>query len=302
VIYVATIHYKSSKWIDVQLGYLRRHITESLKTFAVLDGIDEQHHAQFDRVVPAKGGHEGRLNLLAAEISAQAKPDDIIMFLDGDAFPIADPMPAVHDALATTSLLAVRRDEANGDKQPHPCFCAISVGEWARLQGDWSTGYQWRTNSGIAMSDVGGNLLGCLERTGSSWTPLLRTNTRNDHPLWFGVYGSLIYHHGSGFRPPLSRVDLEALPPGLRGSGRPVVGPIVDRLNEYRRERQVRAIQKRYERVGDRWFELLRRDPHFYERLIDGGTGDRDDDANSPCIRDSQQMSQEGSEVGSRDA
>lgn len=271
MIFVATVHFENPKWIDVQLGYLRRHITEPFTTFAVLDGIDRQYHGRFDRVIDAIGGyHEGRLNLLAAEISAQAESHDIIMFIDGDAFPIADPMPAVHDALATTSLLAVRRDEANGDRQPHPCFCAITVGEWARLHGDWSTGYEWRTNTGAPMSDVGGNLLGSLERTGSRWTPLLRTNTRNDHPLWFGVYGSLIYHHGSGFRPPLSRNDLDALPKGLRGSGRAVVGPLVDRLNRHRRERRIHAIEDRYQKIGDEWFELLQRDPYFYKRLIDG--------------------------------
>lgn len=271
MIYVATIHYKTPKWIDVQLSYLRRHISEPLTTFAVLDGIDAEHHSKFDRVVAAHGSHEGRLNLLAAEISADADADDLIMFVDGDAFPIVDPMPTVHEALERTSLVAVRRDEANGDQQPHPSFCVIRVGEWERLHGDWSTGYQWRTNSGGSMSDVGGNLLGCIERTRSSWTPLLRSNTRNDHPLWFGVYGGLVYHQGSGFRPPLSRLDLDALPPGLRGSGRAVVGPIVDRVNDHRRKRQIEDIQRRYEKIGDRWYELLQRDPFFYKRLIDGG-------------------------------
>jgi hypothetical protein len=271
VIYVATVHHRTPKWIDVQLAYLRRHISEPFRTFAVLDGIDADQRSKFDRVIPAYGGHEGRLNLLAEEISAEAKPDDIIVFIDGDAFPIADPLPAIHRALNSTSLLAVRRDEANGDKQPHPCFCAITVHEWARLHGDWSTGYQWQTKSGAAMSDVGGNLLGCLERTGSTWTPLLRSNTRNDHPLWFAVYGDLVYHHGSGFEWKLSRVDYEALRPGWRGSGRSVIGPVVDRINEYRRERQIGDMHRRYEQAGAMWFELLQRDPYFYKRLIDGG-------------------------------
>lgn len=270
MIYVATIHFKTPKWIDAQLRYLRLHVSEPMTTFAVLDGIAAEHHSKFDRVVPALGTHEGRLNLLAGEISAVADPSDIIMFLDGDAFPIADPMPAVHEALASTSLIAVRRDESNGDRQPHPCFCAITVGEWDRLHGDWSTGYPWRTNTGTHMSDVGGNLLGCLERTGSTWTPLLRTNTRNDHPLWFGVYGNLVYHHGAGFRPVISRVDLDVLE-RVRGKGPLIVRSVRTRMNQYRRNRQIEAMLKKGEELGQKWFDLLQRDPYFYKRLIDGG-------------------------------
>jgi hypothetical protein len=40
---------------------------------------------------------------------------------------------------------------------------------------------------------------------------VLRTNRRNPHPLFFGVYGDVIYHHGAGFRLPISRVDLASL-------------------------------------------------------------------------------------------
>jgi len=94
VLYVATVHWKSDKWIDIQLRYLKRNVSEPFQTFAVLNGIDPEFDKLFDTVVPAYGMHAGKLNLLAAEIGAVGKPDDIILFLDGDAFPIADPMPA----------------------------------------------------------------------------------------------------------------------------------------------------------------------------------------------------------------
>jgi len=41
------------------------------------------------------------------------------------------------------------------------------------------------------------------------WYPLLRSNGRNLHPIWFGIYGDIIYHHGAGFRAPVSRYDLQ---------------------------------------------------------------------------------------------
>jgi hypothetical protein len=267
VLYVATVHFQTAKWIDVQQSYLRRNILEPFKTFGVLDGIDEEYHSRFDRVVAAKGSHEGRLNLLAEEISVVAEPDDVLMFLDGDAFPVADPMPTIHGALASTSLIAVQRSENHGDRQPHPCFCAVTVGEWRRLHGDWSAGYVWTSDLGLPTSDVGGNLLGILERGKIEWTPLVRTNKRNDHPLWFGVYGDIVYHHGSGFRQPFARVDLDTRPTAIRGERIPVVKRIIQDMNIRRRQTWLDELEMSHERLGEEWFALLQHDPDFYLQL-----------------------------------
>ena len=89
VIHVATVHHKSAQWIDVQLDYLRRHLHEPYRVVANLEGVEHGHDSKFDRVVPAIGRHSGKLDYLAAEIVGEADPDDLLMFLDGDAFPIA---------------------------------------------------------------------------------------------------------------------------------------------------------------------------------------------------------------------
>ena len=65
------------------------------------------------------------------------------MFLDGDAFPIADPMPMIEEGLAQAPLVAVRRAENLDEPQPHPCFCVTTVGTWRSLPGDWSAGPTW---------------------------------------------------------------------------------------------------------------------------------------------------------------
>jgi hypothetical protein len=267
VIYVATVHFQSPKWIDVQQAYLRRHISQPFKTFAVLEGIPRQHHDAFDRVIASKGSHEGHLNLLAAEIGAVADPADILVFLDGDAFPVADPWPAITSALRQSQMLAVRRDENHGDRQPHPCFCAIEVREWQRIHGDWCAGYEWTNDTGRTTSDVGGNLLGIVERNNLAWTPLLRTNTRNDHPLWFAVYGDLIYHHGAGFRRPFSRVDEQKRPKGVRGGRIPLWHDIAVRLTARRRRIWTEEVMRNNEELGERWFERLKNDPDFYLEL-----------------------------------
>ena len=32
------------------------------------------------------------------------------------------------------------------------------------------------------------------------WVQLLRTNGSALHPMFFGIYGNVVYHHGAGFR------------------------------------------------------------------------------------------------------
>ncbi|MBJ7514128.1 MAG: hypothetical protein JHC94_07385, partial [Acidimicrobiia bacterium] len=57
---------------------------------------------------------------------------------------------------------------------------------------------------GDRLTDVGANLLGNLLERGIEWRPLLRSNKFNLDPLWFGIYGDVVYHHGAGSRPAIS--------------------------------------------------------------------------------------------------
>ena len=40
------------------------------------------------------------------------------------------------------------------------------------------------------------------EPRGIEWRPLLRSNGTDLDPLYFGIYGDVVYHHGAGFRIP----------------------------------------------------------------------------------------------------
>jgi hypothetical protein len=200
VLHIATVHFGSPRWIEIQKRYLRKHISLPYKTWTSLQGIDPSYGVHFDHVIDQAGRHPGKLNNLALEISQEARDDDLIMFLDGDAFPIADPMPVVLDGLAKAPLVAVRRAENSGDQQPHPCFCVTTVGTWARINGDWSPGYKWTLPDGRHLTDVGGNLLRALEVTQTPWVEILRSNREHLDPLLFAIYGNIIYHHGAGFR------------------------------------------------------------------------------------------------------
>lgn len=267
MLYVATIHFATPKWIAIQQRYMKKNIHEEFHVFAILNGISQEYHSEFYRVVAAGGAHEGKLNLLAGEICSQAAPDDVLLFLDGDAFPIRDPMPAIYEGLENTSMVAVRRDE-NGDPQPHPCFCAVRVRDWLRLNGDWSPGYMWQDTTGRFVTDVGGNLLRTLERTNSRWTPLLRSNARNDHPLFFGVYADIVYHQGAGFRSPESRVDNETRPWRMKGERLPFVGPQIIRFNADRRQRWTDELHRTSGQLSESWYAAIERDDEFYTKLL----------------------------------
>ena len=65
----------------------------------------------------------------------------------------------------------------------------------------------WINALGKEVTDPGGNLLHQLEALKQDWLPLVRTNTKNPHALWFAVYGHIVYHHGAGFREMFSRSD-----------------------------------------------------------------------------------------------
>lgn len=199
MIHVVTVHWQSDRWIDVQLAYLERNVPDPYRVYASLNGIDDPDAwRRFHWAGDLEGSHPSKLNQLADIVAADAAPSDVLVFLDGDAFPVRPLVPWLDDVLAAYPLVAVRRDENLGDPQPHPCFCATTVGFWQGLGGDWSVA-SWVNEAGREVKDTGGRLMHQLDEAGVAWLPLLRTNTANPHPLWFGVYAHRVYHHGGGF-------------------------------------------------------------------------------------------------------
>jgi hypothetical protein len=269
MLYVATVHYKSPRWIDVQASYLRRYISVPYQTWSSIEGIDPAYSASFDKVFEQRGPHPCKLNHLALEICHVAAEDDLIMFLDGDAFPIVDPMPVIEEALQTAPLLAVRRAENLDEPQPHPSFCVTTVGTWRSLPGDWSLGPVWPAGKRELVSDVGANLMRTLELSGIPWVQLLRTNGAKLHPLLFAVYGDVVYHHGAGFREKaLPRIDRERL--RAQQPPRSLLKDAIDRARGGM-DAGVRGGNERIEqnnRDSQRVFEAIQRDDPDWLALV----------------------------------
>jgi hypothetical protein len=264
VLHIATVHYASPRWIEIQKSYLREHISVPYQTWSSLEMIDDSYSVHFDHVIEQGGLHSDKLNHLAIEISHQAEDDDLLMFLDGDAFPIADPMPLITDGLAKAPLVAVRRAENAGDLQPHPCFCVTTVRAWRELPGDWSKGYKWLNSRGKHVTDVGANLLRQLELTNTPWVEVLRSNRIDIDPVFYAIYGDTIYHHGAGFRErQFSRASLAHRPEFGPAPRVPVVRQLVIRGHWKKRMAWERRVQE----------EQVRRSERIRSQIAGGGSG-----------------------------
>ncbi|MGH9018375.1 MAG: hypothetical protein ACRDY1_11560, partial [Acidimicrobiales bacterium] len=89
MINVVTVHWQSDKWIDAQLHYLARAIDVPYRVFASLNGIDDPGQAErFHFAADLEGSHAAKLNRLAEIVAEDSGPHDILIFLDGDAFPV----------------------------------------------------------------------------------------------------------------------------------------------------------------------------------------------------------------------
>lgn len=208
---IITVHHWDARWIELQNSQLARHVQQPYTVWASIEGVGKEYEEYFDVIVPCLGKHEGKLNLIAAEVCAIAEDDELMMFIDGDAFPIACVRELCEPLLELNQVVAIQRRENHGDVQPHPSFSLMEVRTWKEMQGDWSMGHPWIDRFGERVTDVGGNMLRAIERNEAKWFALTRSNRRNFHPLWFGVYGHLVYHHGAGFRSPFSRIDADRM-------------------------------------------------------------------------------------------
>jgi hypothetical protein len=273
MLHIMTVHWQDDQWVDVQLNYLQNNIQEPFKAYAYLNDLPRDHRSKFfySSTEPIDS-HAVKLNLLAEIASYHADgPDDLLMFVDGDAFPVSDIMAFGRDKLSTYPLMAVQRKENNGDVQPHPSFCLTTLKFWQEIGGDWKKGYKWQTKEGRDRTDVGGNLLGILRERNLDWYPLLRSNKRNLHPLFYGVYDDLIYHHGAGFRQRMCHIDKRTKIKGIRrrlskGLQRLPQGNLASTMRK--RFDPALKVREQNNAMDQRVWDMIQTDPHFYRFFL----------------------------------
>jgi hypothetical protein len=264
MIHIATVHWNTDKWIAVQQSHLRMHIKTPYRVYGWLNNVpsswsDSFYYACAEPV----NSHAVKLNILADIIYFSSnRDDDILIFLDGDAFPIADIDVFIMEKLSHYQLLAVQRLENNGDDQPHPCFCATTVGFWRSIKGDWKRGYRWQNSNGRSVMDVGGRLLKQLREREVEWYPLRRSNKRNLHPVFFAAYDNVVYHHGAGFREPLTRLEEENSKAGFLGKR------LLRAPRRMLRRRFVGRLIAENNSMSEKVFKRIQEDPLFYAEFV----------------------------------
>lgn len=255
--FLITAHYRDASWPAIQARYFG-HFGPDRVVVSSVEGIPERAlDGISDQVWPLGGSHAGKLNWMARRCLSEARDDDVLVFLDPDAFPVSDVSHLVRRASVHDCIVSVVRSENAGDPQPHPCFTAVAASTWRAHRMDWSDGPLWKDSAENLRTDVGAVMLEIVEEEGLEWIKLHRSNTRDLHPLFFGLYGGLIYHHGAGTRRPVSLADqTEAVPALLRNRQDRIsrAGYVVWRSIRARRNRRLALFIR----------DVMERDPDFW--------------------------------------
>jgi len=205
---ICTVHHETNKFLDIQEKYFENFTKESYKLYRGYSDFEPLTAGQNSVNINLNGmtnQHALRLNHMFGIISLDCDDSDILVFADSDAYPIMDNwLDYVKEKLIQYPVVAVLRQEnmaaltnCSREEHPHPCFFVTTVGFWRSN----NLNFDYQVNTGY-------NILTFLQSRGLDFYKLLRSNTVDIHPLMFGVYDDIIYHHGAGNRPPYDGVDI----------------------------------------------------------------------------------------------
>lgn len=211
IIHIITVHFKTSKWIDLQLKQIEKHFS-NYKVWSYCDGFNitphqhKFHFCQNSKTETNKLGyidHMLKLNSLTDIVLCDnnTQADDLLVWLDSDAFPIKNFNLYTSNKIPKYPLIAVHRPENAGDAIPHPSFTCTTVSFWKKYKLNWNgiPGKTGRLNK-QGLHDPGGKLYQDLLENGVEWYRMRRTKSLTKHKVFFTIYDNFIYHHGAGSR------------------------------------------------------------------------------------------------------
>lgn len=202
MINIATVHYKQNKWVEIHNKYLKAFIDHpyriwsfckditmdiinSYKVFS--DGVEDKKDISKD--------HWIKLNYVTNKLyTSDAKDDEIILWIDSDAFPIKPCYSFIKDKLSEYPFGAINRKE-NFDLFPHPSFAFSTLGFARKHNLSWEA----VLNDEKAL-DTGGKIYRYFEKENIPWYRMNRTKSLTDHPVMYTIYDDLVYHHCAGSR------------------------------------------------------------------------------------------------------
>ncbi len=210
------------QWLDLQLRYLRT--TTSRGTYSHCCVVNEKSRvisvgedpvpgdlgkfeakttviddgSSFDtrtELSPTSSIHIHSLNRLLSYFKDNQNDYEYFLFLDGDAFPIRNHwfqhLSGIMSRLSRSAAAVVRSEAL--ERRWHASVLLVHHSALDLLQFSLAS-VEGGDMASFQELDVG---IGSLQTTLSSKVfPLIRTNKYNLHPLSYGVYYDMFYHHG----------------------------------------------------------------------------------------------------------
>ena len=209
MIRIVTIHHESDRFLYTQSKYLETYTADNYKVYAGYSGFTPPDMGDDFIAVNLSGGsviHADRLNtLVGIAMNDAGESDDTLIVMDSDTFPVDHNwVNTIQDNLSRNPITAIQRRENSAaglgcvpELHPHACFLATTTKFWGKHKLSFG-----------GVPNTGFNIGEWLKENNLDFAKLLRSNHIDLHPLYFGVYGNILYHHGAGNRLPYDGVDI----------------------------------------------------------------------------------------------
>ena len=216
-IHIITIHYNSEMWVELQLKKIKKYfknpkiwtiynkmeMSEYKKDFYYCETGNvkiEKDNIDLNSIPKRSLNHWTKLNYLTNKIvnDSHSNDNDILIWMDCDAFPIAYVDDFIFNTLIKYKFFAINRKEVNNSVIPHPSFAGCKLKFWKEQNLSWE-GIPFGTE-GSETQDTGGKIYTHLNKNKIEWYKLNLSHTLTPHDYYFSIYDSMIYHHGAGTR------------------------------------------------------------------------------------------------------
>lgn len=220
MIHYITVHFRGDQWVDTQLKHIEK-FTSDYKVWCFfsehMDTSPHKHKYHFlenhDNIKGVSGSYDHATKLddlfkVVAE-DENTKDDDVVIFIDSDAFPIGNINDYIESKLKGYDLAGVSRPENDdGHFCIHPCFAFSTVAFWKQNKLTWH-GLNMQAPIHNFLDDTGGLLYQDISKKNIKCFKIFKSkkSSIDTHPIFFSSYDNIIYHHGAGSRKFRSRSE-----------------------------------------------------------------------------------------------
>tara|TARA_R110002074_G_scaffold160767_3_gene318306 strand:- start:9063 stop:10022 length:960 start_codon:yes stop_codon:yes gene_type:complete len=245
MLHIITLHFTTPAWLEIQKRHIEKYTTRydpntGQQNYKVWLGFYNQElpsdfvvptnweTIDLNKLYPPDGRNEHYLQtewMYHNIVKDNMKDDDILVFMDSDAFPViphwASELQGIltdnqgrlmntqasRETLGYPEVVGIYQLENRGIAQtdnyypaPDLCFFATTKKVWEEKQLQWTIDPSNPEHQNPAFG-----LLDIIREKEVRECKLMRTNIFDAHNVMFGVYGNMIYHQACGSRAIIGR-------------------------------------------------------------------------------------------------